>query len=129
MRLHRPSHDFDRICRRALILLGCAALHAVQHVHLLLSAGMWVRCANRAEFFDAAPTLPSLERSAALNSSRNRNFVHMKGELNGVSPVFASVSGFVASVARPGGRRCWRRSLSPQATSGTTALQADAGRV
>jgi hypothetical protein len=25
----------------------------------------------------------------------------MKGELNGVSPVFASVSGFVASVARP----------------------------
>jgi hypothetical protein len=53
----------------------------------------------------------------------------MKGELNGVSPVFASVSGFVASVARPGGRRCWRRSLSPQATAGTTALQADAGRV
>ena len=36
-----------------------------------------------------------------LNSSRNRNFVHIKGELNGVSPVFASVSGFVASVARP----------------------------
>src|SRR5713226_8180236 len=50
--------------------------------------------------------------AAALNSSRNRNFVHMKGELSGVGPVFAGVadpigSGFVASLARRGGRRCW----------------------
>jgi hypothetical protein len=62
----------------------------------------------------------------------------MKGELSGVGPMFAGVadpigSGFVASLARPGGRRCWRRTLSPwsllgQATPGTTALQADAGR-
>jgi hypothetical protein len=47
--------------------------------------------------------------AAALNSSRNRNFVHIKGELSGVGPVFAGVadpigSGFVASLARRGGR-------------------------
>src|SRR5262245_10404902 len=29
--LHRPPHDFGRICRRVLILLGCFAL---EHVHL-----------------------------------------------------------------------------------------------
>jgi len=34
MRLHRPPHDFGRICRRVLILLGCAGLHAIQHLHL-----------------------------------------------------------------------------------------------
>jgi len=43
----------------------------------------------------------------------------MKGELSGVGPVFAGVadpigSGFVASLARRGGRRCWPRSLSPE---------------
>ena len=46
-------------------------------------------------------------------------------------------SGFVASLARPGGRRCGRKqlvALEPdvilgQATPGTTALRADAGRV
>jgi hypothetical protein len=32
LRLYRPSHDFGRICRRVLILLGCLALE--QHVHL-----------------------------------------------------------------------------------------------
>jgi hypothetical protein len=68
-------------------------------------------------FFDAAPTYHLLS-AAALNSSRNRNFVHMKGELSGVvGPVFVVAdpigSGFVASLARPGGRRCWRRSLLP----------------
>src|SRR5215831_17648251 len=36
MRLHHSSHDFGRICRRA-ILPGCATLRAVQHVHLLFS--------------------------------------------------------------------------------------------
>jgi hypothetical protein len=35
LRLHRPPHDFDHICRRVLILLGCLALEAIQHVHLL----------------------------------------------------------------------------------------------
>jgi NADPH-dependent 2,4-dienoyl-CoA reductase/sulfur reductase-like enzyme len=40
----------------------------------------------------------------------------MKGELSGVGPVFAGVadpigSGFVASLARRGGRRCWPRSF------------------
>src|SRR5262249_43570294 len=29
-----PPHDFGRICRRVLIFLGCAALHAIQHLHL-----------------------------------------------------------------------------------------------
>src|SRR5438132_9803452 len=32
--LHRPFHDFCRICRRILILLGCLTLEAIQHVHL-----------------------------------------------------------------------------------------------
>jgi len=54
--------------------------------------------------------------AAALNSNRNRNFVHMKGKLSGVGPVFAGVadpigSGFVASLARRGGPRCWPRSF------------------
>src|SRR5262249_53769696 len=35
MRLHPRPHDFGRICRRILILLGCAALQAIQHLHLL----------------------------------------------------------------------------------------------
>src|SRR6266566_3849726 len=71
-----------------------------------VSAGMRVRCANPADF-DAAPTYHLLS-AAALNSSRNRNFVHMKGELSGVvGRVFAGVadpvgSGFAASLARPG---------------------------
>jgi hypothetical protein len=40
-------------------------------------------------FFDAAPTYHLLS-AAALNSSRNRNFVHMKGERSGVvGPAFA----------------------------------------
>src|SRR6516162_559260 len=45
MRLHRPPHDFGRICCRILILLGCAALHAIQHLHLLYFAGThrWAR--------------------------------------------------------------------------------------
>jgi hypothetical protein len=42
----------------------------------------------------------------------------MKGELSGVvGPVFVVAdpigSGFVACLARPGGRRCWRRSSLP----------------
>jgi hypothetical protein len=57
--------------------------------------------------------------AAALNSSRNRNFVHIKGKLSGgVGRVFADLadpigSGFAVSLALPGGRRCWRRGLSP----------------
>ena len=40
-------------------------------------------------FFDAAPTYHLLN-AAAPNSSRNRNFVHMKGERSGVvGPAFA----------------------------------------
>src|SRR5215831_9882590 len=50
-----------------------------------------VRCANRADF-NAAPTYHLLN-AAALNSRRNRNFVHRKGEPSGfVGPVFASLS-------------------------------------
>ena len=30
--------DFARICRRIPILLGCAALHAIQHLYLLYFA-------------------------------------------------------------------------------------------
>src|SRR5215813_63923 len=99
MRLHHSPHDVGRICRRVSILLGCAALHAVQHVYLLFPQ-YEVRCTNRADSSTQHQRYHLLS-AAALNSSRNRNFVHMKGELNGVSPVFARVSGFVASVARP----------------------------
>jgi hypothetical protein len=65
----------------------------------------------------------------------------MKGELSGVGPVFAGVadpigSGFVASLARRGGRRCWPRSFvaleprcDPQSNDAAAVLQADAGRV
>src|SRR6266478_3912422 len=41
MRLHHPQYGFVR----ALILLGCAALQAIQHVHLPFFAEMSVRCA------------------------------------------------------------------------------------
>jgi hypothetical protein len=59
----------------------------------------------------------------------------------GVGPVFAGVadpigSGFVASLARRGGRRCWPRSFvaleprcDPQSNDAAAVLQADAGRV
>src|SRR6516165_9233154 len=65
-----------------------------------VSADIRVRCANRADF-DAAPTYHLLS-AAALDGSRNRNFVHMKGELSGVGPLFAGVadpigSGFIAN--------------------------------
>jgi hypothetical protein len=59
----------------------------------------------------------------------------MKGEFSGVvGPVFAGAadpfdSGFIASLARPGGRRWWANEILDQATPGTTALQAYAGRV
>src|SRR5262245_21461589 len=65
----------------------------------------------------------------------------MKGELSGVGPVFAGVadpigSGFVASLAPRGGRRCWPRSFvaleprcDPQSNHAAAMLQADAGRV
>src|SRR5262245_47568135 len=43
-----------------------------------VSADIKVQCANRADS-DAAPTY-HLFSAAALNSNRNRNFVHMKGE-------------------------------------------------
>src|SRR5215813_14202337 len=33
-RLHCPSHEFVRICRRVPVLLGCLALEATQHVNL-----------------------------------------------------------------------------------------------
>jgi hypothetical protein len=91
-------------------------------------------------FFDAAPRYHLLS-AAAVNNSRIRNFVHMKGELSGVGPVFAGVadpigSGFVASLARRGGRRCWPRSFvaleprcDPQSNDAAAVLQADAGRV
>src|SRR5438132_3703714 len=36
--LHRPFHDFCRICRRVLILLRCLTLEATQHVHLPFSS-------------------------------------------------------------------------------------------
>jgi hypothetical protein len=47
----------------------------------------------------------------------------MKGELSGVvGPVFVVAdpigSGFVAGLARPGGRRCWRRSSLPGSAMG-----------
>src|SRR5262249_42759929 len=35
MRLHRRPYDFARICRRIPILLGCAVLHAIQHLYRL----------------------------------------------------------------------------------------------
>src|SRR5215472_3325112 len=38
MRLHRRPYDFARICRRIPILLGCAVLHAIQHLYLLYFA-------------------------------------------------------------------------------------------
>jgi hypothetical protein len=65
----------------------------------------------------------------------------MKGELSGVGPVFAGLadpigSGFVASLARRGGRRCWPRSFvaleprrDPRSNDAAAVLQADAGRV
>jgi hypothetical protein len=73
--------------------------------------------------------------AAALNSRRNRNFVHRKGKLSGggVGPVFAGVAPAwrgpaVALLAKE------LVALEPdvilgQATPGTTALQADAGPV
>src|SRR5262249_30086326 len=84
---HHPAHDLSLTYRCVSILLGRAALCADQHVHLLFPPVMRVRCANR--FFDAAPTYHLLS-AAAPNSSRNRNFVHMKGERRGVvGPAFA----------------------------------------
>src|SRR5262249_20623268 len=50
MRLHCPQHDFVR----ALILLGCAALEATQHVHLPFF--------RHAAPSGTVPTLPCLER-------------------------------------------------------------------
>ena len=62
--------------------LGRAALRASQHVHLLFPPGMRVRCANPAGSLTQHQHNHRLS-AAALNSSRNRNFVHMKGELSG----------------------------------------------
>src|SRR5262249_33350106 len=70
-----------------------------------VSADIRVQCANPADS-DAAPTY-HLFSAAALDSNRNRNFVHMKGEFSGVvGLVFAGIadpigSGFIASLARP----------------------------
>src|SRR6516164_4796100 len=57
---HRPAHDVSRTYRSVFILLGRAALRADQHVHLPFPPVMRVRCANRTDSSDAAPTLPSL---------------------------------------------------------------------
>src|SRR5262245_42736253 len=43
--LHHPPHDFGRICRRVLILLGCLAFE--QHVHLLFPPVMRVPATGR----------------------------------------------------------------------------------
>jgi coenzyme PQQ precursor peptide PqqA len=56
LRLYRP-HDFGRICRRVLILLGCLALE--QHVHLrfrwhAVQKGLRLSCRDRARA-DAEP--------------------------------------------------------------------------
>src|SRR5262249_18849595 len=67
------------------ILLGRAALRADQHVHLLFPPVMRVQCANQADCSMQHQRYHVLS-AAALNSSRNTNFVHMKGELSGVGP-------------------------------------------
>src|SRR6516164_4277653 len=54
-------HDFGRICRRVSILLGCAVLHAVQHVHLLFRQYEGAM-RESGRLFDAAPKLQCLER-------------------------------------------------------------------
>src|SRR5262245_57912265 len=81
--LHHPANDLSRI------LLGHAALRADQHVHLLFSPVIRVPCANRTASSTQHQRYHLLS-AAGLNSSRNRNFVHMKGERGGVvGPAFS----------------------------------------
>src|SRR5262245_33173231 len=58
--LHHPANDVSRTYRCVSILLGRAGLRIDQHVHLPSPPVMRVRCANRIDSSDAAPTLPSL---------------------------------------------------------------------
>src|SRR5215831_16327904 len=88
--LHHPADDLSRTYRCVSILLGRAVLRAGQHVHLLFPPVMRVRCANRTDSSTQHQRYHLLS-AADLNSSRNRNFVHMKGERSGV--VGAAFSG------------------------------------
>ena len=81
-------------------VLGRATLRADQHVHLLFPQ-YEVRCANRADSSTQCQRYHVLS-AAALNSSRNRNFVHMKGESQRRRPRL------------PGRRRCPRFGLHRQ---------------
>src|SRR5262249_59393740 len=86
---HHPARDLSRTCRCVSILLGRAALRADQHVHLLFPPVMRVQCANRTDSSTQHQRYHLLS-AAGLNSSRNRNFVHMKGERGGVvGPAFS----------------------------------------
>jgi hypothetical protein len=75
--MHNPAHDLSRTYRCVFILLGHAALRAGQHVHLLVSAGMRVRCANPADSSTQHQHY-HVSSAATLSSGDNRNFVHMK---------------------------------------------------
>src|SRR5262249_27320914 len=83
--LHDPANDLSRTYRCVSILLGHAALRVGQHVHLLFPAGMRVRCANPAESLTQHQHYHRLS-AAALNTGRNRNFVHRKASLAAAAP-------------------------------------------
>src|SRR5260370_18523671 len=89
--LHPPANDVSRTYRCVSIRLGHAALRAGQHVHLLFPPVMRVRCANRTDSSTQHQRYHLLS-AAALNSSRNRNFVHMKAGLSdAVGAAFADL--------------------------------------
>src|SRR5262245_41959654 len=84
--LHHPAHDLSRT-------YGCVSIGAPFFVLVNMSTScfrrMRVPCANRTASSTQHQRYHLLS-AADLNSSRNRNFVHMKGERSGVvGPAFA----------------------------------------
>ncbi len=127
MRLHRLPHDFGR----TLILLGCAALHGIQHVHLPF-AGMHRRNSRRRDRArdDPEPLPPRRGGGAQVRTSfENRTAQAIcrraanRGRWTVTGPGSGSVCLFSVALSR---RRSTTNLLDSQAAA--TILQAKSSR-